>query len=66
MKYEISHACVGGIPSTESSRWVCDAQGIELCRVCDDCESEKLARYRPEVLGGYDQSDVDEPIEADE
>ena len=32
-----------------------DTLGIPLCRVCDEC-----------VLGGYDQSDVDEPIEADD
>lgn len=40
-----------------------DAQGIPLCRVCDVCRDAKLARYRPEILSGYDQSDVDEPIE---
>ena len=40
-----------------------DAQGIYLCRVCDVCESAKLGRYRPEIRNGYDQSDVDEPIE---
>jgi len=60
------HACVGGIPSSEPSWWARDAQGIELCRVCDNCEREKLARYNPWVLSGYDQCDVDEPIEADE
>lgn len=42
-----------------------DAQGIYLCRVCDDCRKQKLARYSPEILTGYDQSDVDEPIEGD-
>lgn len=40
-----------------------DAQGIYLCRVCDDCQAEKLSRYRPEILTGYTQADVDEPIE---
>jgi len=49
--------------SKESSWWARDAQGIELCRVCDRCERQKLAQYRPEILNGYDQSDVDEPIE---
>lgn len=44
---------------------VYDAQGIYLCRVCSECEREKLSRYRPEILRGYDQSDVDEPIEAE-
>jgi hypothetical protein len=57
------HACLGGIPSDEFSWWARDAQGIELCRVCDRCEREKLSRFNPWVLSGYDQSDVDEPIE---
>lgn len=43
--------------------WEYDAQGIPLCRVCDICREQKLARYRPEILTGYDQNDVDEPIE---
>jgi hypothetical protein len=47
----------------DESWWEYDAQGIELARVCDNCRSEKLAQYRPEILRGYDQSDVDEPIE---
>ena len=46
-----------------ASWWEYDAQGIELCRVCPECEDEKLARYRPEILTGYTQADVDEPIE---
>jgi hypothetical protein len=40
-----------------------DAQGIYLCRVCDLCVDAKLSRYRPEILSGYTQADVDEPIE---
>jgi len=40
-----------------------DAQGIYLCRVCDKCEKAKLAQYRPKILTGYSQADVDEPIE---
>lgn len=40
-----------------------DAQGIYLCRVCEVCCDAKLARYRPEILTGYNQEDVDEPIE---
>jgi hypothetical protein len=43
-----------------------DAQGIYLCRVCPECSETKLARYRPEILTGYGQSDVDEPIEPEE
>jgi hypothetical protein len=59
------HACVGGHPSREPSWWENDAQGIPLCRVCESCKAEKLGRYRPVILSGYDQHDVDEPIEAD-
>jgi len=43
-----------------------DAQGIFLCRVCDGCVEEKLSKYRPEILSGYSQNDVDEPIEPDD
>jgi len=46
--------------------WVNDAQGIPLCKVCDKCEEQKLSRYRPEILTGYTQADVDEQIEPDE
>jgi hypothetical protein len=49
----------------DGSWWEHDAQGIPLCRVCDECREAKLSRYRPEILTGYDQSDVDEPIEPD-
>jgi hypothetical protein len=49
----------------DGSWWVHDAQGIELCRVCARCERTKLSRYRLEILTGYDQHDVDEPIEPD-
>lgn len=52
--------------SGEESWWERDAQGIDLCRVCDACEQEKMAQYRPEILSGYDQSDVDEPIEPED
>ena len=49
-----------------ASWWEHDAQGIPLCRVCDHCREEKLSKYRPEILRGYTQADVDEPIEASE
>jgi hypothetical protein len=45
------------------SWWEYDSQGIELCRVCDKCREKKLAQYRPEILIGYNQEDVNEPIE---
>jgi hypothetical protein len=50
----------------DGSWWEHDAQGIELCRVCDECREAKLSRYRPEILTGYDQHDVDEPIEPED
>jgi hypothetical protein len=59
------HQCLDNDFSTNFSWWEYDAQGIPLCRVCDTCRSEKLSRYRPEILSGYDQSDVDEPIEGE-
>lgn len=49
----------------DGSWWEYDAQGIPLTRVCGGCINEKLARYRPEILVGYTQADVDEPIEPD-
>ena len=52
-----------GCEGEDDSWWENDAQGIPLCRVCDLCKEEKLSKYRPEILTGYDQSDVDEPIE---
>lgn len=59
------HRCVGGVLSKEPSWWAHDAQGIPLCRVCDDCKVEKLKHYRPVILSGYTQDDVNEPIEGD-
>ena len=51
--------------SGEYSYWVNDAQGIPLARVCSKCEKEKLSHYRPEILTGYSQADVDERIDED-
>ena len=56
-----NHTC-----DRDASWWEHDAQGIPLCRVCPECKDEKLARYRPEILTGYDQSDVCEPIDEEE
>ena len=50
----------------EYSWWEKDAQNIPLCSVCDQCQKVKLSQYRPEILSGYGQSDVDEPIEPQE
>lgn len=60
-----SHECKGGKPSTRPTFWEYDAQGIALCRVCSVCRDEKLSAYRPEILTGYNQSDVNEDIEPD-
>jgi protease II len=49
----------------EHSWWEYDAQNIPLCRVCRKCVEAKLKGYRPEILTGYGQYDVDEPIEPD-
>jgi hypothetical protein len=57
------HLCPCG--SGFGSWWEYDAQGIALCRVCPKCQQEKLAQFRPEILTGYTQADVDEPIEPD-
>jgi hypothetical protein len=54
--------CGSGLPS----EWAYDAQGIELDRVCPKCKQKKLGKYRPEILSGYTQADVDEPIEPEE
>lgn len=50
----------------DGSWWENDAQGIPLCRVCGECREAKLSRYRPEILTGYTQADVNEPIEPEE
>mgnify|MGYP000959368857 CR=1 FL=1 len=49
----------------EESWWEYDARGIPLTRVCKKCKKEKLESYRPEILSGYTQADVDEPIEVE-
>lgn len=47
----------------EYAWWEHDAQGIPLCKVCDKCADAKLAQYRPEILTGYTQADLEEPLE---
>lgn len=51
--------------SGEISYPIYDAQRIYLCRVCEKCEAQKLEQYPAWVINGYDQSDIDEPIEGD-
>lgn len=52
--------------SGQESEWEYDGQGIPLVRACPKCKQKKLSRYRPEILRGYTQADVDEPIEPEE
>jgi hypothetical protein len=49
----------------EDSYWVKDGRGIPLAKVCDKCIDEVLSQYNPVVLGYYNESDVDEPIDED-
>lgn len=52
----------------ENSYWLCDARGIELCRVCEYCEQATIDSYPPEVMGlsGNYKDVVDEPIEPED
>ncbi len=61
----VEHQCINDSWSTNRTWWEHDARGIPLCKVCEDCRTQKLARYRPEILSGYRDSDVDETIEED-
>ena len=61
-----THWCAATEKESTKYVWpVYDAQNIYLCRVCEDCEKVKLSQYRPEILEGYSQADIDEPIEPD-
>jgi len=42
--------------------WEYDARGIELCKVCEHCVEEQLAKYRPDVLADPNYWH-DEPID---
>lgn len=53
-------ACGSGHPK----RAAYDARGIFLTYLCDRCELEKLAGFRPEVLVDADY-EADEPIDPD-
>lgn len=48
--------------SGKPSYWKNDARGIPLARVCRDCRSERLSKYRREVLINPSYS-ADEPID---
>lgn len=50
-----------------NSWWARDIRGIELCRVCDECEHLLSEVYAPEVLGtcGRYEDVVEENIDSD-
>lgn len=52
----------------ENSWWEYDVRGIPLCRVCEECERDQLAKYKPEVLGrgGRYEDAVEERIEPED
>lgn len=48
----------------DGSWWEFDARGIALARVCVNCRSKKLAKYRPEILRDSNYQ-ADESIDGD-
>lgn len=52
-----------------NSWWLRDAKGIEVSRVCDECEDAVKAQYNPAIFGegpvAYEDV-VEEPIEPDD
>jgi len=59
------HFCKDGGRTDKETWWVNDGRGIPLCKVCEDCEEQKLSKYRPEILTHYTEADVDEAIDPD-
>jgi hypothetical protein len=61
------HFCQGGAWREGVRGWeLVDARGVYCGRVCERCEAEKRARYRPEILTSYDENDVNEAIDGEE
>ena len=48
--------------SGKNSWWESDARGIPLARVCVECKSDRLKKYKPSVLTNSNYR-TDEPIE---
>lgn len=44
----INRPCTCG--SNKESWWEYDARGIPLARVCEDCKTQRLSKFRPDVL----------------
>jgi hypothetical protein len=56
----IEKICTCG--SEKHHRNLYDGYGIYLCKVCDDCEHNKLNNYRSDIMDRYDTC---ENIESD-
>lgn len=52
--------CGSGLPRYDLT----DARGIFCAYVCEKCEEEKRARYRPEIFTDHNYW-TDEPVEED-
>jgi len=48
--------------SDKPAYWINDGYGIPLCKVCENCKSEKLKGYRSDIMDNYD---CDEAIDSD-
>lgn len=55
-------SCRGTHTRGDGSWWLRDARGIEIARVCQVCEPEVKADYRPEIFTNP-QYWTDEPVE---
>jgi hypothetical protein len=51
--------------SGQERRELVDARGIFCCYICDKCEKEKRAEFRPDIFTDSNYW-TDEPIEEDE
>lgn len=56
--------CRGTHRKGDGSYWLNDARGIPCGRVCERCEPEVKADFRPEIFTDSDYW-TDEPIDAD-
>lgn len=57
--------CDGFHTKYDGSWWENDARGIPLARVCMGCITQKLAKYRPEVLDNSNYDLMDCPLSED-
>ena len=57
--------CDGFHSKGDGSWWENDARGIPLARVCMGCITQKLAKYRPEVLTDSNYDLMDCPLDED-